>query len=159
MLRKIIAVIFVLFITNRIVAQGTFYNLNTIQRIEITFTQTNWDHMLDTAANGSQGYIMAKKVKINNTEFDSVGVKYKGNSSYNANQIKNPFHIELDTYKDRSRRRPADWPAYRTRRCKGTSFLFLLWLTGAVNTDHSRWVTRPGSTDLSPTTSKADPSL
>ncbi len=102
MLQKIIAVIFVLFITNRIVAQGTFYNLNTIQRIEITFTQTNWDYMLDTAANGSQGYIMAKKVKINNTEFDSVGVKYKGNSSYNANQVKNPFHIELDTYKDQN---------------------------------------------------------
>ena len=33
-------------------------------------------------------------------EYDSVGVKYKGNSSYRANQVKNPWHIELDTYKN-----------------------------------------------------------
>jgi spore coat protein CotH len=45
---------------------------------------------------------MAKSVEVNGTLFDSVGVKYKGNSSYNANQVKNPFHIELDTYKDHS---------------------------------------------------------
>ncbi|MGB0932565.1 MAG: CotH kinase family protein, partial [Chitinophagales bacterium] len=32
--------------------------------------------------------------------FDSVGVKYKGNSTYNPNQTKNPFHIELDTFKE-----------------------------------------------------------
>jgi hypothetical protein len=80
----------------------SFYDLNTIQTIEITFAQSNWDYMLDTAAAGSGGFIMASSIKLNGTVFDSVGVKYKGNSSYNANQVKNPFHIELDTYKDQN---------------------------------------------------------
>lgn len=76
-------------------AQG-FYDINTIQKVEVNFTQSNWDYMLDTAASGSEGYVVAQWVKINGVQFDSVGVKYKGNSSYNANQVKNPVHLELD---------------------------------------------------------------
>jgi hypothetical protein len=76
-------------------AQG-FYDMSTIQKIEVNFTQSNWDYMMDTAAAGSEGYIVAQWVKINGVQFDSVGVKYKGNSSYNATQVKNPVHIELD---------------------------------------------------------------
>ena len=56
--------------------------------------------MANTAKAGAESYIMAQKVIINGIAFDSVGVKYKGNSTYRATQIKNPFHIELDTYKD-----------------------------------------------------------
>lgn len=77
-----------------------FYDLNTIQKIEITFEESNWDQLLDAQKAGDEDYIMAKSVAINGVVFDSVGVKYKGNSTYNANQTKNPFHIELDTYKD-----------------------------------------------------------
>ena len=77
-----------------------FYNLETIQTIEITFAQSNWDALLDAEYSGDGDYIMAQSVTINGELFDSVGVKYKGNSSYNANQVKNPWHIELDTYKD-----------------------------------------------------------
>lgn len=42
---------------------------------------------------------MAQSVAINGTVFDSVGAKYEGNSTYNLNYTKNPWHIELDTYK------------------------------------------------------------
>lgn len=77
-----------------------FYDLNTIQTIEITFAESNWDQLLDNEYAGSGDYIMAQSVVINGVAFDSVGVKYKGNSTYQANQNKNPFHIELDTYKD-----------------------------------------------------------
>lgn len=77
-----------------------FYDINTIQNIQITFAQSNWDYQLDTATAGSNSYIMAQSVTINGVTFDSVGVRYKGNSSYNANQVKNPLHIELDTYKN-----------------------------------------------------------
>lgn len=83
---------------NGTVAQQ-LYELDKIQRIDITFSQSNWDYMLDTAMAGSEGYIMAQAVAINGTQYDSVGVKYKGNSSYNANNRKNPWHIELDHYK------------------------------------------------------------
>ncbi len=77
-----------------------FYALNTIQTIEITFAESNWDQLLDNEYASSGDYILAQQVTINGVVFDSVGVKYKGNSTYNANQNKNPFHIELDTYKD-----------------------------------------------------------
>lgn len=77
----------------------SFYDESTIQTIQITFAQSNWDQLLDNANATTDDYIMATSVSINGTLFDSVGVKYKGNSTYNANQIKNPFHIELDAYK------------------------------------------------------------
>jgi hypothetical protein len=77
-----------------------FYDESVIQTIEITFAQSNWDQLLDNAYSTTGDYIMATSVTINGTVFDSVGVKYKGNSTYQANQIKNPFHIELDTYKN-----------------------------------------------------------
>jgi hypothetical protein len=77
-----------------------FYDVNTIQQIEILFPISNWDYILDTAKMGSDTYTMATWVKINGTQFDSVGVKYKGNSSFNQNNAKNPLHIELDHFKN-----------------------------------------------------------
>jgi hypothetical protein len=72
-----------------------FYDRSTVQTIEIFFGFTNWDSQLD-AATVTDTYIIADSVRINGVVFDSVGVKYKGNSSYNANNNKNPLHIELD---------------------------------------------------------------
>lgn len=92
-------VIFFLFLSSNLFSQD-FYDLETIQTIEITFAESNWDALLDAQYSGDGDYIMAQSVTINGVEFDSVGVKYKGNSSYRANQVKNPWHIELDTYKD-----------------------------------------------------------
>lgn len=83
-------------------AQTTLYDINTIQKIEITFTQPDWDYQLDTAKSGSDGYILAAGLKINGVAYDSVGVKYKGNSSYNAAYKKNPLHIELDAFKNQA---------------------------------------------------------
>ncbi|MBN8693946.1 MAG: CotH kinase family protein [Bacteroidetes bacterium] len=88
-------------ILNTVTAQ-TFYNTANIQKIEVQFSQPNWDYMLDTAKLGKENYIMAQWVKINGTYFDSVGVKYKGNSSYDSTYKKNPIHIELNTYKSQS---------------------------------------------------------
>lgn len=80
-------------------SQG-FYDLNTVQTIEITFEQSNWDALMDAQKSGDEDYIMAKSISINGVVLDSIGVKYKGNSTYSANQTKNPLHIELDTYKN-----------------------------------------------------------
>lgn len=84
------------------ISAQNFYDQNTIQKIEIQFTQSNWDYQLDTAKAGAEGYVMAASVTINGVYFDSVGVKYKGNSSYNPTYNKNPLHIELDGYKNQS---------------------------------------------------------
>jgi spore coat protein CotH len=73
-----------------------FYQPETIQTIEIFFAQSNWDALLDQQAQTTEDYAIADSVRINGTTFVQVGVKYKGNSSYNANNAKNPLHIELD---------------------------------------------------------------
>lgn len=79
---------------------GGFYDTSSIQKIELQFTSPKWDYMLDTAKLGKGGYVMAQWVKINGQIFDSVGVKYKGSSSYDSTFLKNPIHIELDAYKE-----------------------------------------------------------
>lgn len=74
------------------------YDNSSITTIEITFSQSNWDQILDTYyANGNDERLIATVV-INGESFDSVGVKYKGNSTYNANNTKNPFNIKLDEF-------------------------------------------------------------
>ena len=102
MMKRLTNVMAVLFCAGSMHAQVTFYDQASIQKIEITFTQPDWDYQLDTAKAGTDSYILASKLKINGVEFDSVGVKYKGNSSYDATYKKNPLHIEMDTYKNQS---------------------------------------------------------
>ncbi|MGE0566353.1 MAG: CotH kinase family protein [Bacteroidia bacterium] len=99
MKRNLLQLLFALIVPSLVSAQG-LYNINTIQKIEVEFYQSNWDYILDTAKAGADGYIISKWVKINGVQFDSAGVKFKGNSSYNVNNAKNPFHIELDYVKN-----------------------------------------------------------
>jgi len=99
MIKKLSFLIVICFYLNKVNAQS-FYDINTVQLIEIQFSYPNWDYMMDTAKAGAGGYIMADWVRINGTQFDTVGVKYKGNSSYNPNKVKNPLHIELDHFND-----------------------------------------------------------
>lgn len=82
-------------------AQTTFYDINTLQDIQIQFNTSNWDYIMDTAKAGSESFLPAT-VYINGLQIDSVGVKYKGNSSYDSTAIKNPLHIELNTYKNQT---------------------------------------------------------
>ena len=73
-----------------------FYDIGTINSIEITFEEENWDEILDGLyAAGDEERLVATAV-INGVQFDSVGVRYKGNSTYSANRTKNPFNIKLD---------------------------------------------------------------
>ena len=82
-------------ISNLALVAQSFYDRSAVQTIEIFFASSTWDSQLD-AATLTDTYVLADSVRINGTVFDSVGVKYKGNSSYNANNNKNPFHIELN---------------------------------------------------------------
>ncbi|MDD5571096.1 MAG: CotH kinase family protein, partial [Bacteroidales bacterium] len=93
--------ILIFFNSFRTHAQG-FYDIDTIQKIEILFSQPNWDYILDTSKQGNDGYTIAQWVKINGVQYDSAGVKYKGNSSYNPTRVKNPLHIELDYAKSQN---------------------------------------------------------
>ena len=75
-----------------------FYQRDSIQVIEIFFSFSNWDSQLD-ANEATETYIYADSIRINGTSFDSCGVRYKGNSSYNPSNQKNPLRLELNTIK------------------------------------------------------------
>ena len=75
-----------------------FYDRASVQTIELFFGFSNWDIQLEQAESNDT-YILADSIRINGNVLDSVGVKYKGNSSYNPNNNKNPLHIELDHFK------------------------------------------------------------
>jgi len=74
----------------------SFYDMNTVNTIEITFAESNWDYLLDQLVSAGNEDRLMGSVSINGQVFDSVGVRYKGNSSYRANQVKNPLNIKLD---------------------------------------------------------------
>ncbi len=95
-MKKIFALLALILSTISHQSQDLLYDFNSIQEFEIYFGVSNWDYQMDTAKAGSEGYILADSVIINGITYDSVGVKYKGNSSYNANNNKNPLHIKLD---------------------------------------------------------------
>lgn len=92
---KYVNLILVCVLTHLFVAQN-LYDKNTVQTVELFFAQANWDALLDNLAQTTEDYLLADSVRINGILFDSVGVKYKGNSSYNPNNNKNPLHINLD---------------------------------------------------------------
>lgn len=77
-------------------AQSNFYDINTIQEIDLHFYDANWDARLDSLIAANSDARILADVTINGVAFDSVGVKYKGNSSHSPGNAKNPFNIKLD---------------------------------------------------------------
>ena len=68
-----------------------------IRNIDIYFSQTNWDDSLDIYyANGLSERLIADSILIDGVADQNVGIKYKGNSSYNVANVKNPMNIKLD---------------------------------------------------------------
>ena len=68
-----------------------------IREIEIFFSEPNWDDTLDVYyANDNGQRLIADSVLIDGIADQNVGIKYKGNSSYNINNVKNPLNIKLD---------------------------------------------------------------
>jgi len=71
------------------------YDINSITLIEITFVESDWDAILDANNLANVGEKLLATVAINGTSYDSVGVAFKGNSTYNASNPKNPLNIDL----------------------------------------------------------------
>ena len=68
-----------------------------IRKIEIFFNEPNWDDTLDVYyANNIGQRLIADSILIDGISDQDVGVKYKGNSSYNINNMKNPISLKLD---------------------------------------------------------------
>lgn len=85
-----------IFLSNNIFSQSTFYNIDTLREIKFNFDQPNWKYLLDSL------YVLGDEQRIIGTltidgyQYDSVGIRYKGYSSVNITQTKNPFNIKLD---------------------------------------------------------------
>ena len=95
-LKKLYFIVFTLFLSFNLIQAQDFYNINTINVIEIEFEETNWDNLLDNLySEGNENRLLGTAI-INGISYDSVGVRYKGNSSYNSRQTKNPLNIKLD---------------------------------------------------------------
>ena len=73
-----------------------FYDINTINTVEISFEQDDWEHILHIFQLLGNDERLTGTATINGVVFDSVGVRYKGNSSYSPHHAKNPFNIKLD---------------------------------------------------------------
>lgn len=77
-------------------AFGDFFDVNNVNEIRLTFSEQNWDEILDSLYTQGHGDRLTGTAVINGKIFDSVGVRYKGHSSYHPSRRKNPFNIKLD---------------------------------------------------------------
>ncbi len=76
------------------------YSIDTIRTMELNFYDSNWDHILDSLMlNNSTNRVLADLI-VDGIQYDSVGVRFKGNSSYHPDNEKNPFNIEIDSVKE-----------------------------------------------------------
>lgn len=86
---------------NSVKAQD-FYALDSIRDVEIIFAESNWDFILDSMAGANGGATgvgpgrLLGTVIIDGMQFDSCGIRFKGNSSYEPTRDKNPINIKLD---------------------------------------------------------------
>lgn len=96
-------IIMITFCTLFIGATQTFsqdlYDVNNVTTIELTFWDANWDATLDSYYSAGLDQRLLATCLVNGVQYDSVGVKYKGNSTYNASNSKNPLNVKLDYIK------------------------------------------------------------
>jgi len=76
------------------------YDPEQIAELKIDFYDTNWDAILDGYMSADSDERILADMTINGVFYDSVGVRYKGNSSYRPNQVKNPMNIKLNHIKN-----------------------------------------------------------
>lgn len=80
---------------NTIFSQN-LYNINYINELKIYFYNNDWRGKLNTYKINKSNKRVLAKIILNGAEYDSVGIKFKGNSSFNAYYVKNPFNIKLN---------------------------------------------------------------
>jgi hypothetical protein len=82
-----------------------------IQEIRINLPQPTWDQMLDSMKKVNPEARLTGHAVINGTRYDSVGMRYKGNSSYfrsrNETYKKLPINLKLD-YRIKTQKLPGN---------------------------------------------------
>ena len=90
------ALLLFLFFSGSVIGQNNLYQIDSIKEVKFYFNQPNWKHLLDSLYIDGQKERLTASVIIDGQYYDSVGIRYKGYSSVNITQIKNPFNIKLD---------------------------------------------------------------
>lgn len=101
---------FGLFARGKLYAQNpgdAIFGMNGIHVVNISFTQAGWwDSLLNNKALGDQNginYYMSGSVTIDGNPLDSVGVRLKGNASYNHPGYKKSIRLKFDQYRNSQR--------------------------------------------------------
>ena len=73
----------------------SLFEMDNIAIIEIYFPVDNWNQlMIDNYE--TEEYLIADSAVFNGSMKDSVGVRYKGNSTFSEINDKNPINISID---------------------------------------------------------------
>ena len=84
--------------SNQLLAQN-IYNLDKITNVELSFKDENWQVLLEQLKLNGKERLEADLV-VNGVTYKSVGVRYKGNSSFFNTRSKGleklPFNIKTD---------------------------------------------------------------
>ncbi len=84
-------------ITVGIWAQTPLYDPATVHEIRIRLPQPGWRQTLDSLMKaGNDTTRITGEVTIDGKHYTGAGIRFKGFSSWNEGEIKNPFNIELD---------------------------------------------------------------
>lgn len=98
-MKQILLLFFFSFLLSGVSAQN-IYDVNRIQELKIYFKDSNWDKTLDSLKQLKTKKRIEADVKLNGITYRSCGVRFKGNSSYNATRNlfgkKLPLNIKSD---------------------------------------------------------------
>lgn len=99
--RTLLLLLPALFLLSSLTAQEkTFFDWDHIPEIRLTFYEKDWHPKLDSLKLNKTGDRMLADLAYEEQTYDSVGVRYKGNSSFYATskdeERKLPFNIKLD---------------------------------------------------------------
>ncbi len=92
---KLLHLIFIILALCPLAASQDLYDVSVIHTVQITFPQSNWDHLLDSLYAIGEDRLLGS-CTVDGVFYDSVGVRYKGFSTYSPSRVKNPFNIKLD---------------------------------------------------------------
>lgn len=97
---RILLLTFGLFLTFHFLPAQGLYDLDHIPEIRITFEESNWEQILDSLKMDGTKQRLLATVSVDGQTFTDVGVRYKGNSSYNNPKSKGvrklPFNLKAD---------------------------------------------------------------
>ena len=86
-----------IFFTVGNLSSQNLYSDTTMLEFRIEFSQSDWRTMLKN--NVVTETDVPATLIVKGVRYDSIGIRYKGNSSYNTPSDKKPFNISMDSYK------------------------------------------------------------